>query len=1005
MEPAAMNQHEIILASAGTGKTYTLSDRIVRLLALGATPESIVALTFTRKAAAEFVSAVFCKLAAAALDEEAARATGERLSLPQRRCAEFQAVLALVIARMDRLGFGTLDSFFQRIVGAIPFELGLAGSPEILDERAAADAQERVLRGLVRRDPRRAGAQRALLDAFRDATWGVEEKQLLPRLLAFVRDCHELYLAAPDASRWGREEAVWPNGCRWLPAPDSAEDALVIAAEWADSLDGRFGDAMRKLVDGIANWQPGVQIPGGALAERLVEIFAGDGPVPKTIELVYSRKAYPVPERATLALQCLVRAMIGGSLEHSLRAARGIYRILADFDAGYEREVRRSGRLSFADVNELLLRTHPGAWQERLDARLSHWLFDEFQDTDLAQWAALSWLIDEVLQDPTGERSVFFVGDPKQAIYRWRGGEHRLLAWLRHKYESVLAAGTLTASRRSAQPLVDFINYTGEEVLSQRSRLPEDVVEEWRDAWSSHSSAVDEPGAGHVEVREAADFDALVEGLHDALCEIDPIARGLSCAILTRTNTGAADIAHALRQRGWLDVSAEADISVATDNPVTRAVLALFAAAAHPMDAGSRALVEMSPLMHWVAGQGGWPDARIELLARVTRHGYERTLGELFADLGPHAPADEFSRRRIHQLLEAARKHDAEDGGGIDEFLRAANRDIRRDSAAAGRVQAMTIHKSKGLGFDVVLLSVDDRERMDVARGGVLLVGKNAVGRPEWVIRRPDAAVASADATLARALEIERCDSAYEGLCLLYVALTRAKRELRIFCGPPPSSDERLSPVGLVRAAASRAGAKEGLPWEHGLRDWFRSRIPRVESDTEPEVKVDWSSWARCERREPVRPSRLEIAPHRLTLGGDAKRAGVEIHAIFGAIEWMDDSAPCDEPSVRRCLENPRIAACFRAETVTDAVWRERAFDVWLDGEWISGVFDRVVLRRDRAVLLDFKTDACEPAALLERHGSQMRLYRRALARLVGWPEERIEACLVHVPTADVIAL
>jgi ATP-dependent exoDNAse (exonuclease V) beta subunit len=56
-------------------------------------------------------------------------------------------------------------------------------------------------------------------------------------------------------------------------------------------------------------------------------------------------------------------------------------------------------------------------------------------------------------------------------------------------------------------------------------------------------------------------------------------------------------------------------------------------------------------------------------------------------------------------------------------------------------------------------------------------------------------------------------------------------------------------------------------------------------------------------------------------------------------------------------------------------------------------------------VLLDFKTDACEPEALLERHGSQMRLYRRALSQLVGWPEERIEACLVHVPTADVIEL
>jgi ATP-dependent exoDNAse (exonuclease V) beta subunit len=68
-------------------------------------------------------------------------------------------------------------------------------------------------------------------------------------------------------------------------------------------------------------------------------------------------------------------------------------------------------------------------------------------------------------------------------------------------------------------------------------------------------------------------------------------------------------------------------------------------------------------------------------------------------------------------------------------------------------------------------------------------------------------------------------------------------------------------------------------------------------------------------------------------------------------------------------------------------------------------VFDRVVLRAGRAVLLDFKTDACEAGELAERHGGQMRLYRRALAKLAGLPEERIEAFLVHVPTADVVEL
>jgi ATP-dependent helicase/nuclease subunit A len=273
------------------------------------------------------------------------------------------------------------------------------------------------------------------------------------------------------------------------------------------------------------------------------------------------------------------------------------------------------------------------------------------------------------------------------------------------------------------------------------------------------------------------------------------------------------------------------------------------------------------------------------------------------------------------------------------------------------------------------------------------------------VIRRPDAVVVSADETLARALEAERRDAAYEGLCLLYVALTRAKRELRVFCGPPPSSDNHLSPVSLIRAAAARAGADEGLPWEHGARGWLESRRAKEETES-PLAPADDSTWTPRERLEPVRPSRLEKPSPAPRLGGGmSTQAGVRIHAAFAGIEWLDGASHCDEPAVQKCLENSRIAMWFRAEASTDAVWRERAFDAWIDDEWISGVFDRVILRDGRAGLLDFKTDACDAEALRERHGGQMRLYRRALARLTGLPEARIETFLVHVPAAEVVEI
>ncbi len=123
-------EDKVILASAGSGKTFALSDRIVKLLATGAKPEQIVALTFTRAAAAEFVARTLEKLAKAASSEaEAADLRSEdRLNLPATcDAAFFRDLLRKTLLSMQRLTLGTLDSFFARLVTNNPTEVGLDG--------------------------------------------------------------------------------------------------------------------------------------------------------------------------------------------------------------------------------------------------------------------------------------------------------------------------------------------------------------------------------------------------------------------------------------------------------------------------------------------------------------------------------------------------------------------------------------------------------------------------------------------------------------------------------------------------------------------------------------------------------------------------------------------------------------------------------------------------------------------------------------------------------------
>src|SRR3954447_19381621 len=102
----------MILASAGSGKTYALTNRFVSLLAAGAKPERIVALTFTRKAAGEFFDEILKKLARAAMDPAFARKLAADIAAGPLTEADFLGLLRTMIDAMPRLQLGTLDGFF-----------------------------------------------------------------------------------------------------------------------------------------------------------------------------------------------------------------------------------------------------------------------------------------------------------------------------------------------------------------------------------------------------------------------------------------------------------------------------------------------------------------------------------------------------------------------------------------------------------------------------------------------------------------------------------------------------------------------------------------------------------------------------------------------------------------------------------------------------------------------------------------------------------------------------
>ena len=128
----------------------------------------------------------------------------------------------------------------------------------------------------------------------------------------------------------------------------------------------------------------------------------------------------------------------------------------------------------------------------RLDAKFEHWLLDEFQDTSYMQWSIIENLVDEAVQDLSGERSLFQVGDIKQAIYAWRGGDTQLFGDIAKRYqgedERALKMRDLSVSWRSGEDVIQPLNqiFGNKDALAELG-LPKRALEQWH--WTPHQVA------------------------------------------------------------------------------------------------------------------------------------------------------------------------------------------------------------------------------------------------------------------------------------------------------------------------------------------------------------------------------------------------------------------------------------------------------------------------------------------------------------------------------------
>ena len=1019
-------RNERLIANAGSGKTYALTTRMIQLLAQNVEPRKIAALTFTRKSAGEFLSAVFERLAEAALNPEKLAELQTKEYLQNLDATQCRAMLGKLALQLGCLGMGTIDSLFARIARAFPLESGLTEDFAMAGEAEIQAARERTLAALFATESTASLAD--FIDLLRRINRTHGERNVFENLLRETKNLHGKFLATPEDITWGDAAAIWETGCNILNAGEIAPAAQRLWEEIQNEHPDLNAEAFESWQSGLA--LAAQHVPPNQYSEGLKkfipklsnERLTSDG-------LTYIPTRNPPAGRVFLsptirALRDELRnSLLKPEFESLLQRSRSLHALMKKFEEAYSALVRSAGLVNFGDITDSLARRATDVdWNTtagyRIDQTFEHWLLDEFQDTSRPQWKILKTFIDEVVMDSEQQRSFFYVGDTKQAIYSWRGGDPDLFFEIFEKFNKhspiIQDASPLTESWRSCQSILDFVNQVFGDLTPIKDilEIPDAAAENWAKAWSNHiTSPKTSDINGYAEwisvSKNDGDDDEQGDAQDGKVLEIlettQAWKRGLSSAVLKRDNNGVAALAALLQSKG-IPVAVEGKTNPCIDNPLGAALLAALRVVASPDDKLSHAVAQGFPaLSAW--GVGDWK-FRQQTMGRLAQSGFAATIRQWIESFG--LEAEPFLKERAAAFLLAAEEFDAcrKSSDGIPDFIRFVENRQTQENEATDVVRIMTVHQSKGLGFDMVIVSGLDKK--GGGNDGTKLALGPSASEVKWGVLLPAKDFAEQDDVLRKQIKIDEADKKYGEICTAYVALTRAKKALYVVTtelGENTKSKNFARHLGLQFGSSSV---------QFGNAKWFEAdKTKDADSISAPAAPIVFHAPFHGTPK-PVSPSSFKAeSAVGLGIAGlslDAAELGTEVHEVLAGIEWLESSAlQMDALSreaadlVRGFLQKPIAQTVFTKPPNPADLWRERAFDVMLEGQWVSGVFDRVVLHRSNegsptaAIIYDFKTDHGTAAEIEERYAGQMEVYRKAVCRLLRLSPDCVKSQILCV--------
>lgn len=1098
-----------VQASAGTGKTKVLSDRVLRILLGGGNPGRILCLTYTKAAAVEMSSRISERLSKWAvmpqkeLFEELEALLGklpddkeklEKLEASARR------LFAVLLDTPGGMKIQTIHSFCQEILKRFPLEAHISPYFEVMDDRAAAEAladiQSQLLKKIEEDPDSRAGQALSFL------TRKVSEFSFPEIMNTIAANRNKI---AQMLEQYKNAENVFAELMRRLGLPEDCSEESVKR----EFIAGFERDKAVRLMQG---WAAGgvkdkekAEILASLLERPLQEddfdVYAGclfnkDGTIPAKAATKAVLAADPEFEIVFFAeadrLDGLKRKMAAVRLASSTKA---ILFLAEDLISAYTRFKRVRSKMDYEDLivtaRRLLENKGVPQWvMFKLDGGIDNILIDEAQDTSPDQWAIIRALTEHFFDDSGAgntKKTVFAVGDKKQSIYSFQGADPKGFSEMQKYFSEAVNREVpggfdtinLEVSFRSTAAVLETVNHIfrnspgrdgvaddGEDITHIPFRAGEaGRVELWpltepeegenRDVWLPSMERISvESTSSRLAKQIAERIKKMVESRQELKSQKRPVRYKDFMILVQRRNSFVEELVRACKN---------ADVNIAGVDKIklleqiaVQDLVSLGKFLLLPTDDLTLAEVLKSPLF-------GLEDKDLEKLCCERGKGVslwsrlkdEQAYAEVYQVLQNLSSKAGFMRpfeiyAEVLNGLGGRKKfvarlgYEAEDG--IDEFVNLAMAyeqehiptlqgfidwigedeiEIKREleQSEADAVRIMTVHGSKGLQAPIVILPDTVRVVSVKNEGGML-----------WddLFYYPLSSQDYDDAC-RKIKEIEKEKALQEYRRLLYVALTRAE-DLLVVCGYYNSARSKPHEESWYKIC-ERSLKEIGTPEDGGIlayecRQRFEPKQKKAEEKpVYEECRAAWMYENPVDEgplAKPLSPSKMDeedepalsspIGAH----GKNRYRRGLLIHKLLQFLpevyaqegknvifEYLNKNAPDLSlaekerivEEVSSLLENPQFSSVFSFASKAEVPIMGQ-----VGSKIISGQIDRLVVEKDRVLLVDYKTNrpaARSPEDIPPVYRKQMAAYKALLGRI--YPDKEIVPLILWTDTADLM--